>query len=496
MTDSIVTQYLAQHDGGNMPIMGPGTLLLPEDWGNPERSVSYTLDLVGNRTNVNDNNVNTAYSPDNINRYTDVGGNAVQSGPEHQVGIYENNTYEYVGDSYVATINGSASYTLGYDALGRCVSRTLNGTITYYIYDGEKPILEFTQAGGLAAKNVYGRAVDEILMRTDYVVNQSGVTYYYQDNHEGSVTQLTDASAAVIESYRYDAFGAVTIKDGSGNVQTLNGLPYSPLGNRFMFTGREYIQQFGIYEYRARTYHPGLGRFLSEDPKGFDAGDYNLFRYCKNDPEDLTDPMGLVSGYYQYQLVFDPKEKLDKTHDGYHVEGVPGTEEKSGGVHLAVDRNVTTVNRIGNSKDGGETKVVTTVSDKNGTPAIHSQINVQYASGAGPKMQSFSKNNEWTHSADAIKYANSLRSNAAAWVSALHLSGGSAVSFIRNGGQLPNSNLRMRSLRENDQMFYWDQRQKWDDRLGPNAWRTPDGSIVAPHTAIDPSTGNPIHWED
>jgi hypothetical protein len=32
---------------------------------------------------------------------------------------------------------------------------------------------------------------------------------------------------------------------------------------------------------------------MSEDPKGFDAGDYNLFRYCHNDPEDLTDPMGL-----------------------------------------------------------------------------------------------------------------------------------------------------------------------------------------------------------
>jgi hypothetical protein len=34
---------------------------------------------------------------------------------------------------------------------------------------------------------------------------------------------------------------------------------------------------------------------MSEDPKGFDAGDYNLFRYCHNDPEDLTDPMGLWS---------------------------------------------------------------------------------------------------------------------------------------------------------------------------------------------------------
>ena len=52
---------------------------------------------------------------------------------------------------------------------------------------------------------------------------------------------------------------------------------------------------------------------MSEDPKLFDAGDYNLFRYCHNDPVDFTDPMGLdtmanamavaeavVPGQYEY----------------------------------------------------------------------------------------------------------------------------------------------------------------------------------------------------
>jgi hypothetical protein len=32
---------------------------------------------------------------------------------------------------------------------------------------------------------------------------------------------------------------------------------------------------------------------MSEDHKLADTGDYNLFRYCHNDPVDLTDPMGL-----------------------------------------------------------------------------------------------------------------------------------------------------------------------------------------------------------
>jgi hypothetical protein len=35
------------------------------------------------------------------------------------------------------------------------------------------------------------------------------------------------------------------------------------------------------------------GRWLSEDPDGFTAGDMNLYRYCKNSPTNATDPTGL-----------------------------------------------------------------------------------------------------------------------------------------------------------------------------------------------------------
>jgi len=60
----------------------------------------------------------------------------------------------------------------------------------------------------------------------------------------------------------------------------------------------------GFYENRARAYHPGLGRFMSEDPMGFSAGDANLYRYCGNDPVNGADPTGLVerdSWKYGYQ---------------------------------------------------------------------------------------------------------------------------------------------------------------------------------------------------
>ena len=44
--------------------------------------------------------------------------------------------------------------------------------------------------------------------------------------------------------------------------------------------------------YRERHYDLGIGRFISEDPIGFEAGDLNVFRYALNDPVFFTDPSG------------------------------------------------------------------------------------------------------------------------------------------------------------------------------------------------------------
>jgi RHS repeat-associated protein len=169
----------------------------------------------------------------------------------------------------------------------------------YYIYDGERPILEYSVAGNVRGKNLYGKGIDEILMRTDYTFSPPA-TFYYQQDHEGSVTHLTDGSGHLIEQYRYDVFGTPTIYDTANppHVRTA-----SIVSNRFTFTGREWAAAFSFYEYRARAYHPGLGRFMSEDPKLFDAGDYNLFRYCHNDPLDLTDPMGLESPAWAQAII-------------------------------------------------------------------------------------------------------------------------------------------------------------------------------------------------
>jgi RHS repeat-associated protein len=271
--------------------------------GNFGHNITYNLDKAGNRTSVVDNNVPSTYSPNPINQYTTGAGSTVVNGPEHEISDYQAVHYTYINDERLSSAaTGTTTYSMVYDALGRCVKRTLSsGPTTYYLYDGEKPILEYDAIGTSVGVNVYGKGIDEILERVAVGSDGQWHTYFPQQNHEGSVTLLTDPSGVVLERYRYDAFGAPTIYDGNWNVR-----PATIYNNRFLFTGREYAAMyrsiytgaFRFYEYRARAYHPTLGRFMSEDPKLFDAGDYNLFRYCHNDPVDLTDPMGTDDGIW------------------------------------------------------------------------------------------------------------------------------------------------------------------------------------------------------
>jgi len=282
------------------------------------RNVSYSMDAMGNRSQVNDNGSVQGYSsnPSYRNQYVSAPAGGVSNGAEHEVGGYASLSYTYLGDQRLASvIGGGNSYYLAYDALGRCVKRTLNGITTYYTYDGQKPVFEWKADGSRAGWNLYGKGVDEVLLRADYVVLAGGQGYFFQQNRQGSVTHLTGFSGETIESYRYDAFGQPT---------TLHPILGS-FNNRFKFNGREYQSNFGIYENRARAYHPGLGRFLSEDPTGFAGGDMNLFSYCGGDPINCSDPTGETpvynprGGYFTYWMNPGPP-----TLTGGYAGGPPG----------------------------------------------------------------------------------------------------------------------------------------------------------------------------
>ncbi|MBZ0165728.1 MAG: RHS repeat-associated core domain-containing protein, partial [Candidatus Omnitrophica bacterium] len=71
----------------------------------------------------------------------------------------------------------------------------------------------------------------------------------------------------------------------------------SGIGNPYMFTGRRFDEETGIYHYRRRYYDPGIGRFLQRDPMGY-YDSMNLYEYVASNPLNFVDPYGLELRIY------------------------------------------------------------------------------------------------------------------------------------------------------------------------------------------------------
>ena len=183
----------------------------------------------------------------------------------------------------------------GYDPLGRCVKRWVSPAsnmvwnATYMYYDGSSIIQEGDNIWSPTRLYVQGNRMDELEVTFNVVTSQYG---FHQYDARGHCILTTDISGNMMEEYDYDAWGKPHFYSGSSWWSW--DLGYSEFGNRFLFTGREWLSDLGVYDYRNRLYHPELGRFLQPDPKEFAAGDYNLYRYCHNDPVNKSDPMGLA----------------------------------------------------------------------------------------------------------------------------------------------------------------------------------------------------------
>ncbi|HEY5891929.1 MAG TPA: RHS repeat-associated core domain-containing protein, partial [Chthoniobacterales bacterium] len=249
------------------------------------RTVKYGYDPAGNRTTVTDNGLTTSYSTNSLNQYTAVSSvpAPVYDGNGNLV-AFNGSTYSYDAQNRLRMISGSATTaSFTYDSHNRQVSRTVNGVSTWFVYDGWNLIAEYAANGILLRKYIHGAAMDEILARID----SSGTLYFHQDGL-GSTVSLTDSNGNVVESYQYDAFGKPAFSNGSGQAITA-----SARDNRFLFTGREWLAELGLYDYRNRIYSPDLGRFLQADPIGFAGEDADLYRYVGNNPANWLDPLGL-----------------------------------------------------------------------------------------------------------------------------------------------------------------------------------------------------------
>jgi YD repeat-containing protein len=165
-------------------------------------SVTQTFDANGNLLTQTDASGTTTHMWDARNRLTGISGPAV-----------------------------SASFA--YDAVGRRISKTINGTMTTFLYDG----LDVVKENGAAGDGSYLRTLtlDEALSRTE-----GAATSHYLGDVLGSTVALADAAGAPVTTYTYAPFGETSVAG-------------PPSASAVQYTGRE-NDGTGLYYYRARYY--------------------------------------------------------------------------------------------------------------------------------------------------------------------------------------------------------------------------------------------------
>lgn len=267
---------------------------------NPLKQVQYSLDALGNRTSMTVNGVTTNYTANNMNAYTAVTGMTLQYDDNGNMTGDGTHTYQYNYNNRLVSVDNGSTATYKYDALNRRIQKTVGTTTTNYYYCGDQAVEERSAANTVMATYVFGISVDDVLQ-----MQRGSNTYYYHKNHLGSIVALTNASGNLVERYEYDPYGQPSFFDANDNA-----LVQSAVSNAILFTGRDYDAETGMYYYRARTMHPGLGRFMQHDPLMYVSG-LNMYEYTLNNPIKYIDVTGQTPS------------RSDMAHMSKHVYGDP-----------------------------------------------------------------------------------------------------------------------------------------------------------------------------
>ena len=176
---------------------------------------------------------------------------------------------------------GGESYS--YDAEGNRVSLTNAAGTTRFVIDPNggpmSRVLVRERPDTTKVLHVYAGSLllYEVEAATD-------TPRYFHSDHVGNTVALSNAAGAITDRITYTPFGSITSRTGTSDTPFLFG---GALGCA--------TSSNGLVHMRARYYQPKLGRFINQDPIGFEGGT-NWYGYCDNDPISNTDPSGLYFG--------------------------------------------------------------------------------------------------------------------------------------------------------------------------------------------------------
>jgi len=189
--------------------------------------------------------------------------------------------YHYDTAGRLTTYTGSGhTARYQYNGLGERVAKTVDGVITYFVYDEQGHLIgEYDAAATATRETVY-------LGDLPMLVLGGGATYYVHADWRNAPRQLDNGQQQAVWAWDPAPFG-----DRAPNSNPQN------LSTSFTWNARFPGQYWDdesrlLYNYQ-RTYDPAIGRYLESDPIGLDGG-INTYAYASESPILLIDPAGLM----------------------------------------------------------------------------------------------------------------------------------------------------------------------------------------------------------
>ena len=240
----------------------------------------FTYDPVGNRLTSSGhadwtyNNRNELESYGGIDSSYDSNGNMVTQTEAGKTTVYQ---YNYENRLIRIELPDGDYITYKYDVRGRRVKKNINGTVTEYLYAGNNLLAEYDTVGILHRNYFYGPGD-----LNPSILVQNGKSYFYLKDHLDTPQKVVDENGDIVWFGEYKAFGDLSI-----TIDTLE--------NNFRFPGQYFDSESGLHYNYYRYYDNATGRYLREDPIGFNGG-INLYIYAQNNAINLIDFFGLEVG--------------------------------------------------------------------------------------------------------------------------------------------------------------------------------------------------------
>lgn len=256
--------------------------------GTNPRTLVYEYDLVGNRTRLVRDGVETLYTYDPNNRLLTENGTlySYDANGNRLSKTSGGNTTSYSWDFKdklveVVTPTGATRYT--YDADGNRVRKETPSQSVSYLVDTQN-LTGFTQV--LAERDAGGNTLAAYTYGDDLLaLDRQGAERFYQYDAHGNTQLLTDNSSNVTDTYDYESYGNLVNQTGITD-------------NDYRYTGEQFDAEADAYYLRARYYDPDAGVFLSKDPATGNIDDpmsLQGYQYAEANPVNLIDPSGRIT---------------------------------------------------------------------------------------------------------------------------------------------------------------------------------------------------------